>query len=244
MAAEEHLPACPVTLNQPGPCVCPERIYDALAAAHAKEKRRQESSPQRKAKEAKRTRDFSFFIPRIAGAETRYDSVDHLPPIYLDSEYSAKKPPRVPQAIRKGEREFTLEERKVRFLLMFNYTGGNWTMACQDAGVPRAVADEWVREDPRIKPLMERALEEVADRLSLRLSQRVGLMPMPKGVSFHDAALFGLVKKFKPDIFGDPGGGDDERGVRSEQEHAPAPQKTGINIPRPSGPGPGDITGL
>lgn len=229
-----HLPNCPVQLNTPGPCVCPRYETETKKPRTA----------ERRAKQAKYERDRRWKVPRIAGAEFRYDSVDHLPPIEIDSNNIAKRPP---LALPDPDVEMTIEERKVRFLLMWNYSGGNWTLACQNAGVPRALADEWMEADPRFPTLMRRAQVEIGDRLMLRMMQLVGLIPTMKGSPSigSSSALFALAKRFKPEEFAEIPGGDDDGGkVRGDEEHEKPPQKTGINIPRPAGPGSGDITGL
>lgn len=147
-----------------------------------------------------------------------FDDVNNVPPIRIDEEGYAIRP-WTPKNAR--NHKWTMDERRVLFLLMWNYSGGNMTYACQEAGITQPIADEWMKE-PVFKARIDDALKQIADRLLLRLSQRVGLIRMPESVKVHDGALFGLVKKYRPEMFGTATG-----------DESPAPAAGGIPRPRP-----------
>lgn len=195
-----HLANCPVARNEPGSCIGCDAVLDTQAPVSTSEskpsrpkRKKQVKSAYLKAQNANYMRDRRQRPKRIAGEDFRYDSVDHLPPIELDANGFAKKPPTPPEA---WKYNFTLEQRKVRFLLMWNYAGGNWTIACQFSGVPRSVADAWFKTDARLPPLLERARKEIADRMRFRLLQVAGLVQTPKPVAINTTALLGLVKEY------------------------------------------------
>lgn len=130
---------------------------------------------------------------RLPGCEFQYESVENLPPIEIDANGFAKRPPSPPEP---WNYNFSLEQRKVRFLLMWNYGGGNWTLAEQFAGVSHTVAEGWVAKDKRMAPALERARREIADRMRLRLFQVAGLVAVPARVVVNTQALLGLVKDY------------------------------------------------
>lgn len=196
-----HLANCPVARNEPGACLgCADVLgtgeFSPTILRKVKGKKPPKSAYER-AQNANYMRDRRQRPKRIAGEDFRYDSVDHLPPIEIDASGFAKRPPTPPEAWRY---EFTLEQRKVRFLLMWNFAGGNWTMACQFAGVPRRIADEWMKVDARLPPLLLRAREEIADRMRLRLMQVAGLVSMPKDVAVNTTTLLAVVKEYGVEI--------------------------------------------
>ena len=196
--ATTHLANCPVARNEPGACLgCADIMGVPVPLRPTRirndRKKKAPKSAYERAQNANYMRDRRQRPKRIAGEDFRYDSVDHLPPIEIDANGFAKKPPTPPEA---WKYNFTLEQRKVRFLLMWNFAGGNWTMACQHAGVSRKIAEEWLRDDERIKPLLQRAREEIADRMRLRLFQVAGLVPTPKAIVVHNSTLLGLVKGY------------------------------------------------
>lgn len=186
-----HLANCPVLLNTPGACL---GCADIMGATEPGRKRKKPTkSAYERAQNANYMRDRRQRPKRIAGEDFRYDSVDHLPPIEIDANGFAKKPPTPPEA---WKYSFTLEQRKVRFLLMWNYGGGNWTLAAQFAGVPEDLAREWFKTDARLPPLLERARREIADRVRLRLFQVAGLVAIPKQIAVNTTALLGIVKDY------------------------------------------------
>lgn len=156
-------------------------------------------------------------MPRRGGLvkAVRYDDPAEVPAVEIDEYGYPVKPKRVVA-------DPSVEERKVLWLLFWNYSCGNKTVACQEAGVTRREADEWIKKDKRMKVSMEAAQEEIADRLLLRVAQRTGLLPMPEGVKVHDTSLYGLARKYKPDMFGDMG--------EPDESDRPRPDS---NIPRP-----------
>lgn len=147
-----------------------------------------------------------------------YNDLKNLPPIELAEDGYPIAPKKVSL---KRRRNFSIEERKVRFVLMYSYSGRNVMLACQEAGILRTIYDDWLMTDAQFMKCLKDAEADIADRLLLRLAQRVGLVPMPKEVKLHDSALFGMVKKQRPDLFAaDTGGGE-------------PPQEPEAKIPRP-----------
>ena len=192
--AVTHLANCPVARNEPGACLgCNDVPDEVYSSGRHKGRKKKKKSLYELAQNAQYMRDRRQRPKRIAGEEFRYDSVDHLPPIELDANGYAKKPPTPGDA---WNYNFTVEQRKVRFLLYWNYAGGNWTVACQFAGVSRAIADKWLEEDARIAPLMARARKEISDRMRFRLMQVAGLVLIPKPISINTTALLGLVREY------------------------------------------------
>lgn len=182
-----------------------------------------EALPAEPAGPSKRRRRLAG-IPPMDGAEVRYDDLTRLPQVGIDDNGFAVRPTTPADA---HERAWSLVERQVRWLLFWNWSAGNKTVACQEAGVSRDIADAWCK-GTEFKRHMERAQEEIADRLLLRVAQRTGLLPLPEGVKVHDASLFGLAKKYKPDMFGD-----------MSEPAAPVAVRPEHSIPRPpkaSGP--------
>jgi hypothetical protein len=210
-----HLPNCPIVRGVLGSCGC--------GGILGTKKKRKPKSAYERSQNANYMRDRRQRPKRIEGEEFRYDSIDHLPPIEIDSNGFAKKPPTVPDA---WKYNFTLEQRKVRFMLMWNYAGGNWTLACQFAGVSRRIADEWLKTDTRFTPLIERARKEIADRMRLRLFQVAGLVPTPKPVPINAGALLGLIKEYGMEL-------PPEFTVQAVAEEVAAPAPVVGNIPRP-----------
>lgn len=150
-----------------------------------------------------------------------YDDLDNLPPIELDKDGFPIRPKAVSF---KRRRNFNEDERKVRFVLMWSYTGGNVMLSCQEAGITRQVYDEWTKTDERFSRRLEEAKQDIGDRLQLRLAQRVGLLPMPVGLRLHDSALFGMVKKYRPGLFAE--GVQEGDGIPPEPEsHIPRPPR-------------------
>lgn len=157
-----------------------------------------------------------------------YDDLQNLPPIELDEDGFPLRPRAVTRTRR---RTFSIAERKVRFVLVWSFTGGNVMLACQEGGITRKVYKEWIRDDKVFVQCLEDAKEDIADRLQLRLAQRVGLMVQPATLKVHDAALFGMLKKYRPGLF-------DEGDLRKDanEKDAEAHEKSNSaehTIPRP-----------
>lgn len=224
-----HLVNCPIARNEPGACLGCSDIMgasDTQLVTRSRVKKKAKSQYER-AQNANYMRDRRQRPKRIAGEDFRYDTVDHLPPIEVDAQGFPKRPPTPPEA---WKYNFTIEQRKVRFLLYWNYAGGNWTVACQFAGVPRSVADEWLKKDARMPPLMERARKEISDRMRLRLFQVAGLIHTPKPVAINVTALMAVVKEYGIEI--------PPEAVAPVAEEAPVPEAPIPvalgGIPRPS----------
>ena len=139
----------------------------------------------------------------------------------IDEDGYPFKPPPVSA---KRKKEFSDTEKKVRFVMMWNYSAGNITLCCQEAGISRGMFKKWREADPLFCSKLLEAQEEIADRAQFRLSQRIGLVRMPRQIPLHDAALFGFVKRFCPDVMDGP-----------TETHGAAPTaQPQSNIPRPT----------
>ena len=158
----------------------------------------------------------------------KMDDLENLPPVEIDEDGYPFKPPPVPA---KRKKDLTEAQRKVRFVMMWNYTAGNVTISCQDAGIKRKVYAEWRAKDPIFCDKLKEAQLEIGDRAQFRLVQRIGLVPMKRPIAVHDAALFGYVKRFCPEVMEGPSGVLDMEAVDGYGQAASQPAP---NIPRPS----------
>lgn len=232
-----HLANCPLSRNEPGACLGCDELASGDGVAEYRPKPRKPYSPAKRAYYANYFRDRRMKAKRIAGEDLRYDSLDHLPPIEVDNCGFARKPPTPPDA---WKYNFTLEQRKVRFLLYWNYAGGNWTVAAQFAGVPREMAEAWFRPtsetyDRRMPPLLDRCKHEIADRLRLRMLQVAGLVRMPPDVVVNTTALMFVVKEYGLELPPEAPGAILPSAVAAEKPtipSAPVPESLG-GIPRP-----------
>lgn len=130
----------------------------------------------------------------------KYDNIENLPPVEIDCEGYPIRPNAVTH---KRRARFTESERQVRFLLMYNFTGGNVTLSCMEAGCTYKVYLEWA-ENKMFRQRIRDMNREIGDRLHIRLAQRTGLMRQPKGgLKVNDSALIGLLRKYKPDFMDD-----------------------------------------
>ena len=151
----------------------------------------------------------------------KYTSLKDLPPVEIDQEgYSIR-----PRPIRAQRRAYlSPEERQVRWLLMYNYSGGNEVLACMEAGCSREDVKNWLK-GAIFKAAFDRANKDIGARLHMRVMQVIGMMRKPEGLKVHEAALIALARKFNPEMF-DPLQQEPE--PQGEQPAAPD-----VSIPRP-----------
>ena len=150
----------------------------------------------------------------------KFDDLNNVPPLQIDEDGYPFKPPCASEHRRK---RWTDTEQKVRFVLMWNYTAGNVTLACQEAGIKRVVYNKWRDEDPLFNEKLTEARLEIGDRAAYRLSQRIGLVRQTKGIDLHDSALFVYVKRYCPELM---------EGMMELNDAAVAKHQS--NIPRPT----------
>lgn len=127
--------------------------------------------------------------------KTHYNNLDEIPRLELDVEGFAKAPPAL--AVR-SRLKLPLEERKVFAVLWYDYSCGNILVATQEASITRELFQKWLDEDPRFRRGIERAKEDIADRLQLRFMARAGLIRWPDGVKVNDTVLFTMMKALRP----------------------------------------------
>lgn len=165
-------------------------------------------------KPKKRTR--SARVGMTYTGQLRLNDLNNLPPLDIDADGYAMRPPAVSDQRRK---QFSEDERKVRFLLMYNYSGAVIGLSCQEAGITRSIFEGWKLDGVFQAKLVE-VHSEIKDRLQVRLNQRIGLFPASENVpKLHDAALFMLARKFGLDL--------------PFEEQDAAEEKPQSSIPRP-----------
>jgi hypothetical protein len=165
--------------------------------------------------------------PRLYGMDKHgafaYDDIKNLPPLEIDEDGFAIPPQPIGL---KRRRSLLMPERKIRYLLIWNYTGGNNTLACQEAGVMPSMPAQWLKDDPDFKEALRQQGDQIADRLHYRLMTSLGLIPARKGLKFNLNAIHSVLKKMKPDLFAMI----PEEPLDEQPEAAPEP-----DVPRPTG---------
>lgn len=128
----------------------------------------------------------------------KYDDIDNLPPVEIDLDGYPIRPRPITHKTRVNMGE---NQRKIRFLLMYNFSGGNIALACMEAGCTYKVYEDWCR-DEKFRERLKDMNRDIGERLHIRLAQRSGLMRQPKGgLKINDSILTGMMRKFKPDYF-------------------------------------------
>lgn len=159
----------------------------------------------------------------------KYDDLDNLPPMEIDIDGYPIRPPTAKGPTRAG---WTEDRRKVRFILIYNFTGGNETLACLEAGCTYRVYKDWLKTDKRFRARLKDAQREIGDRLQIRLAQSVGLMKKPADVVINPAILQKLLAHFKPGLFEEP---EEPKNPpsSSSQTPDPLPAHPEPDVPRP-----------
>lgn len=127
----------------------------------------------------------------------KYTSLKDLPPVEIDQEGYAIRP----RPIRARRRALLkTEERQVRWLLMYNFSGGNEVLACMEAGCSREDVKVWMK-GAIFKAAFEKSKKDIGARAHMRVMQVIGMMRKPEGLKVHEAALIAFARKFSPEMF-------------------------------------------
>lgn len=146
-----------------------------------------------------------------------YSNLRKIPPCEVDADGMAIAPPYIG---RHRQRCLTEVERKVRFVMMWNYTGGIVLLACQEAGILRSTYEGWLT-DPLFKWALSQAKKDILDRLKIVVHQCAGIIPRPESMGINYTSTLGLYKVMSEN---------------QEEEGDGQPDSAETYIPRPSRP--------
>lgn len=152
----------------------------------------------------------------------KVDDLNNIRPLDLDRNGFPHRPAPV---TKNRKKTMSAAERKVRFIRMYNWSGGVVSIACSDACILRTEYENWMREDELFRSRVIETHKEIADRMLLLMNMCMGLASKPHDLQINASMLKSAIK-LRPDIYGDLDEPTDEPGNTAGIAHS---------IPRPAG---------
>ncbi len=156
-----------------------------------------------------------------SGAGWQKNDLTNIPPIAMDDNGIPRKPRHYSA---RGLSVLTEINRMVHFLMWFNWSSGNLTKACQEAGIRLNDFKKW-KENPEFNARLKEIKEEIADRLLYRIVGKMGLLGQDMGDGQENSMIM-LLKTIRPDLFHKDIEGDNEENKSSFTHHISRPRET------------------
>lgn len=138
-------------------------------------------------------------IKTIPFINERIVNSGEVPPVGMTETGQGLRPMRLNAEDRN---KLTMEERKERFLMFYDWSCGNVGFACQEAGVLRYVFYNWMK-NKKFNEAVVATEDSIVDRMHMRLISIVGMTGEGPKKRVTEALLIALIKRFRPDFFRD-----------------------------------------
>lgn len=156
-----------------------------------------------------------------SGAGWHKNDLTNIPPIAMDDNGIPRKPRHYSA---RGLSVLTEINRMVHFLMWFNWSSGNLTKACQEAGIRLNDFKNW-KENKEFNARLKEIKDEIADRLLYRIVGKMGLLGQDMGDGQENSMIM-LLKTIRPDLFHTEIEGDNEENKSSFTHHISRPRET------------------